>query len=91
MKKLNRNEIIDICKRTSSNTVGCCYDYLIHTASYSRKPRASEKVWQLVRQIDQERDEDEGIWGSITGEAAAKFPEYGKNNFIEKIAKLELK
>lgn len=87
--KLSRNEIIDICKHTSSKTVYRCNDYIIHPASYSRKPRASEKVWQLVRQIEQERDE--GIWGGLTDEAMAKFPDYGQNNFVEKIAKLEIK
>ena len=89
MKKLTRKEIIEICKHTSSKTVFRCSDYLIYPASYSRKPRASEKVWQLARQIDQEADE--GIWGSITEEAMAKFPDYGQNNFVEKIAKLESK
>ena len=87
MKKLSRNEIIEICKHTSSRTVFRCHDHLLHPTKYSIKPRASEKVWQLVRQIDQEQDE--GIWGSVTDEAMAKFPDYNQNNYIEKIAKLD--
>ena len=89
MKKLTRKEIIEICKHTSSKTVFRCSDYLNHPVRYSRKPRASEKVWRLVRQIDQERDE--GIWGNITEEAMEKFLDYCYANFIEKIAKLESK
>lgn len=87
MKKLTRKEIIEICKHTSSRTVSRCHDSLIHPASYSRKPRASEKVWQLVNQIVQEADE--GIWGSLTDEAMAKFKDFNRSNYIEKIAKLD--